>query len=187
MRGHGSNASFPRLRFMAKCISTHLSDEGEVRKLEKQEFGYIAGKWPTPFLESQNRDWILRNDFELLVYWSLQNIWATFGRPIAGVSCPRAERRPQRATTTHRYGATWPMECTFSAATTAAAASVSTASVTTDRAGALHGSRWGGSDLNDLHFFDRQAQGGWNLLEVFFGRIPREVWWGLMIWHKSFG
>ena len=54
-------------------------------------------------------------------------------------------------------------------------------------AGALHGSRWGYSELNDLHFFDRQAQGGWNLLEVFFGKIPREVWWGLMIWHKSFG
>eukprot|EP00434_Breviolum_minutum_P042171 symbB.v1.2.037522.t1/scaffold5566.1/size25801/2 len=32
-----------------------------------------------------------------------------------------------------------------------------------------------GSDLNDLHFFDRQAQGGWNLLEGSFGRIPREV------------
>ena len=87
------------------------------------------------------------------------------------------ERRPEAARGTHPCGATWPLECTSSAAGaagTAAAGSVSTASVTTERVGALYGSG-GGSKLNDLHFFDRQAQGGWNLLEGSFGRIPREV------------
>ena len=55
-------------------------------------------------------------------------MWATFARPIAGVSCPRAERRPQPAVATQPCGAAWPMECTSSAAGTArtAAASVST-------------------------------------------------------------
>ena len=70
--------------------------------------------------------------------WLTRSFKTSFARPFAGVSCPRAERRPQRAGATHRSGATWPMECTSSAAG-AAAASVSTAAVLADRCAALHG------------------------------------------------
>ena len=82
----------------------------------------ISGKWTTVFCRA-------RIVIGFCAAISSQfSAWATFARPIAGVSCPRAERRPQRAVSTHRSGATWPMECTSSAAG-AAAASVSTASV----------------------------------------------------------
>ena len=44
--------------------------------------------------------------------------------------------------------------------------------------------RWG-KRLNDLHFFDRQA---WVEFAGGVSKwIPREVWWGLMIWHNWFG
>ena len=96
-----------------------------------------------------------------MVNWSLSKHRATFARPIAGVSWNRAERRPQRAIVTGPYGATWPMECTSSAALAAAAAPVSRR-----RNAPRHSTRlcWG-PRLNDLHFYDRQAQGGCNLHE----------------------
>ena len=120
----------------------------------------------------------------------LKNISATFARPIAGVSCPQAERRPQPAVAIHRYGATWPMECMSSAATKAAAASVSTAPVAAERAAPRL--CWG-RDLNDLHFYDRQAQGGWNLvklevsLEEFLGFCLGGSMWSDMIWRNLIG
>ena len=90
----------------------------------------ITAKWPTWYLYNKNRDWILGIHVESRVYLWLQGIWATFARPIAGVSCPRAERRPQPATPTQPYGAMWPMECMSAAATATAAASLAKTSTT---------------------------------------------------------
>ena len=102
---------------MAKMHFNPSQRRREVEEVGKTRIWVNYGQVANFIFVEQNRDWILDRR---------QNIWTTFGRPIAGVSCPRAERRPQRAAGTHRYGATWPMECTSSAAGTAAAASVST-------------------------------------------------------------
>ena len=93
-------------------------------------------------------------------------MWATFGRPIAGVSCPRAERRPQRAVATRPSGATWPMECTSSAATSAAAASVSTASEQPNVPRHRQPSQW-------LALFRPPGVGRVEFAGGVFGRIPR--------------
>ena len=75
---------------------------------------------------------------------------------------------------THRSGATWPMECTSSAAGTAAAASVSTASVTAERAAALHGFAEANTSMTCTFSTARRREGGicWRcFLEEFLGRF----------------
>ena len=74
--------------------------------------------------------------------WFTCSFKTSLGRPIAGVSCPQAERSPHPASCTRRYGATWPMECMFSVAShtsEGAPASVSTAPGTAERAAAFDG------------------------------------------------
>ena len=95
---------------------------------------------------------------------SFQPSRATFARLISGVSCLRAEWRPQPAQPTLRYGAMRLMACTCLTGTTPVAASVWNASRAAERAAAVHG--WGSSFPNDLQFYDRQAQGGWNLVSL---------------------
>ena len=89
----------------------------------------------------RHRDWIL-GQFFLGPHWSncsFQPWTATFPRPIAGVSCLRAERRPQPAQPTLRYGATWLMACMCLAGATPVTASVCNAPPAAERAAAVHG------------------------------------------------
>ena len=113
-----------------------------------------------------HRDLILGNDFESMGWLvASKNTWANFDRPIAGVSCPRAERRPQRATTTRPCGATWPMECTSSAV------SMMTAELT-------------GSMTSTFMTARRREDGIWlscRYLCKNSSAIAWQVWWGLMI------
>ena len=115
---------------MAKCISTHLNQEGEVT----------------------SRIWLITANIGQLSFcrmcivsrqWrtgSFKPSTATFARPIAGVSCLRAERRPQQAHLTLRYGAKRLMACMCLAASYGAAgSSCATATWDAQRAAAFHG------------------------------------------------
>ena len=97
---------------------------------------------------------------------------ATFARPIAGKSCIPAEWRPQPVISTLRYGAMRLMACMCLAGTVPVAASVCNGPPCGRTRPWLC---WGYGYFNDLQFYDRKAQGGWNLvclemcLERFFG------------------
>ena len=145
-----------------KCISTHLEDGRGGEEAGKSRIGVNYGQLANSVF-CRMCIVIVFSSFQ----WrscSFQPSRATFARLISGVSCLRAEWRPQPAQPTLRYGATRLMACMCLTGTTPVAASVWNASRAAERAAAVHG--WGSSFPNDLQFYDRQAQGGWNLVSL---------------------